>query len=392
MHIKNILSLQRSLLRITIALNIYNFASSLVGVFIPLVILQSGGQMREVPAFYLVYAIFKLLINYSVVLFIQKKGAHAGVGMAFVAGALQMASILGFATKHEWILLAAGAISLSFTNALLWNSQHFFISKAMQDNSKSSSMATIAIINQLTGVAAPLLGGLIGTYLGLGFLLSLAVALCLVALFPLRGMGRDWQPESDVGPTISYNFSGAPIRDLLANFSFNIETAIGVMVWPIYLAVSVAKYNSIGLITAIAAIVSIVVTWLAGHRGDRGKDRSVLWEGVAISSIVDVGRIFVSSQFWILAVSSVYKASLSYFGNAWVSTYYHHAKKNGLQYIMSMEIACDLAYVALWSVLLIVLLSTSSKVFFVAAFVIAAIAAWGCLLVTNQGSLESDVS
>ena len=51
---------------------------------------------------------------------------------------------------------------------------------------------------------------------------------------------------------------------------------------------------------------------------------------------------------------------------------------------MSMEIACDLAYVTLWGMLLIILLAVDSRAFFVASFIIAAVAAWGCLLITRQ--------
>jgi MFS family permease len=381
---RNLLSLQKGLIHVAAALNIYGFASSLIGVFIPLVILKSDGHLWEVPAFYLVYSCFKLVVNYPAALLIQKKGAHFGLGVAFIAGGLQMLSILGFTVTHSWVLLVMGAVSLSFTNAFSWNSQHLFISQAMKDDTKSSNIATIAIIGQVGNVVAPLLGGLIGAYLGSGYLLVLAVLLCFVALIPLRNMGG--YSSGITTSKIIYNFQGAPAKDILANYFFNIETVVGVMVWPIYLAVFVASYKDIGTITAIAATATILTTWVAGHRGDKGQDRNVLKEGVAISSVIDIIRVFVTSQFWIGVVSSGYKASLAYFSNAWTSVYYHHAKQRGLQYIMSMEIANDLAYVSLWGVLLIALLtSSSSKVFFVTAFVIAAISAWGCLLITKQG-------
>jgi MFS family permease len=378
----NLLRLQKSLLKVTIALNIYGFASGLIGVFIPLIILKSGGYLWEVPAFYLIYAVIKLIINYPAALFIRKSGPHFGIGIAFIAGTLQMLSILGYATTKQPIFLIAGAVFLSLTNAFLWNSQHLFISKAMQDDGKSSSIATISIIGQLANVVAPLVGGLIGEYFGSGYLLALSLLLCLVALVPLRNMKID--SDINIEQKIVYNFSGAPFRDILANYFFNIETAVGVMVWPIYLAIFVANYKSVGAITAIAAFATILTTWFAGHRGDKGQDRAVLREGVAISSVIDVIRIFVTSQFWITIISSGYKASLAYFQNAWTSVYYHHAKKNGLQYIVSMEIANDLAYVMLWGILLIVLLKYSTHVFFMIAFLIAAVSAWGCLLINKQ--------
>lgn len=95
-------------------------------------------------------------------------------------------------------------------------------------------------------------------------------------------------------------------------------------------------------------------------------------------------RIFAITPLSIGLVSIIYKSSLAYLGNAWTSTYYAHAKKYGLQYIMSMEIACDFAYLVLWSCLLVVLLLADVNTFFIVAFLIAAMAAWGCLLIAKQ--------
>lgn len=378
----NPLSLQGSLRRITASLTMYNFASGLIGVFIPLIILKSGGPLWKVALFYMVYAVIKLAINYPTVMLIQRKGPNVGLGIAFVAGAVQMLSILAFVGSKQEFFLIMGAASLSLTNAFLWSSQHLFISRVMDDDTKSSSIATIAIVNQLTNVAAPLAGGFIGEYAGSGYLLSLSLLFYAMALIPLKGMNLP--AETALNQRIAYSLKGAPARDVMANYFYSIETSVGSFVWPIYLAVFVATYKSVGLITAIAAAVTVMTTWVAGHRGDKGKDRMVLKEGAATNSFVDLVRIFATSQFWIAVVSSGYQASLSYLQNAWASTYYHHAKKHGLQYIMSMEIANDLAYVTLWGVLLAVLAVGTEHAFFLAAFVIAAAAAWGCLLITKQ--------
>ena len=156
------------------------------------------------------------------------------------------------------------------------------------------------------------------------------------------------------------------------------------MVWPIFLAVEVKTYGSIGVITALAALVAIGVVTVAGRRGDQGHDRRVMKEGVAVSSVVDLLRLIPFGTFGITVVGVVYRASLAYMQNPWTSTYYHHAKKGGIAYVMSMEIAGDLAYVSLWLTLLALVSFGSATLMFNVAFVIAAAAAWGCLLITKQ--------
>lgn len=381
-----VFGLQKSLIRVTIALSIYGFATSLVGIFLPLVVLTSGGELWQIAAFYLVYAVVKLVINYPVVLVLQRQGAKFGLAIAFISGGLHLLSVLGFIDTGNWAYLAISGLLLSVANAFLWNAQHLFISKMISEEIRTSSITTLAILGQLSAVIVPVLGGLIGAFFGPIFLFVAAAAVCLLAVFSLSLLER--LPHEPIAEKITYGLHGAPVRDIMANFFFNMETSVGMMVWPIYMAVFVATYKSIGLIASIAACTTVIVTWMAGHRGHKVKERTALTEGAAVSSILHAIRIYATSQWGIAVITSSYRASLAYFQNAWTSTYYHHAKYKGLQYIMSMEIACDLAYVVLWSALLLLSINFSVHTFFLVAFVLAAIAAWGSLLITKQGVFE----
>ncbi len=49
-----------------------------------------------------------------------------------------------------------------------------------------------------------------------------------------------------------------------------------------------------------------------------------------------------------------------------------------------MEIACDAAYLVLWSLLIVVAVIAPAHWMFTTAFLIAAAAAWGCLALTRQ--------
>ena len=359
----------------------------MIGIFIPLVILQSGGALWLIALYYLVYAAVKLTFNYPAMRIIQARGAHFGLGAGFFFGAARVGLMLAYTAAGNLVLLGVSAAALALTNAFVWNSQHLFISAAMDNATKSSSLASIEIAGKVLSLAGPLIGAAVGSWLGSSWLLGLSSLTILLTLIPLRRMGR-----LSIQPTVEpivYGLSGAPGLDLLANFCFNVETTIGVMLWPIYLAVVLGSYGSIGAIAALSALASIVTVWIAGGRGDRGHDRSVLKQGVGVVSAVNLLRALAVTPLSIGLISAVYFSALSYLQNSWTSTYYGNAKTEGAQYIISMEIACDLAYVAVWGALLaVLLLSGSSSVFFDVAFIVAAVAAWGCLLVSRRGALE----
>jgi hypothetical protein len=357
------------------------------GVFIPLIILQRGAPLWVIASFYVIYACIKLALNYPITRLIQKWGAHIGLGIGFATSGLLLVSILGYSWSGSYWFLLSGATSLAIANAFIWNSQHVHISTVMDETTKSSSIASIEIIGQSLDVISPILGGAIGLILGPISLMGISLLCLATSILPLRKMGKLKTHNSSV--RLRYSLKGAPKGDLFANFCYNIETSVGVMLWPIYLAVILKTYNAIGFITAVAAIATISTVWLAGRSGDAGKDRQVLTLGATISSLSHAMRLLAIAPLTIAAVSVLYKASLAYLQNAWVSSYYTHAKKYGLQYIMSMEIACDLAYLILWGSLLVTLLiSGSPTAFFSLAFITAAVAAWGCLFIGKQGTFE----
>jgi MFS family permease len=384
----NLLPLQRELHSITLALSLYGFAAALIGVFIPLIILQSGAPLSRVAEFYAIYALVKLILNYPAALIIQRYGAHVGLAGGFVAGAFQMLAILLYANTHSLPALALGAAALAITNAFLWNSQHIHISQIMDTATKSSSMATIEIVHQLTTVAAPLIGGLIAATIGPAWVLGIALGIALAALIPLHAVAALHRHTARVAttnlPRLAYNLRGAPLRDIIANFFFNIDTAIGSLLWPVYLAVTISSYHGIGLISTLSATAAVITVWLAGRRGDQGHDRAVLRHGVIASSAIHLLRLDAATPLTITILSSGYRAALAYFQNAWVSTYYTHAKERGISYVMSMEIACDLAYASLWGLILVLSFSVTPAALFNICFVIAAAASWGCLLITRQ--------
>jgi hypothetical protein len=314
---------------------------------------------------------------------IQNKGAHFGLGAGFTFSIFEISSILGYSHSHSLVFLILASVSLAFTNGFVWNAQHFFISRNMNSATKSSSIASIEIYGRIFDIIGPIIGGFVGAEFGVDWLLVAAIICIATTIRPLTKMTSLSLAAKPVH--IQYGLHGAPKRDLIANFCFNIESAIGNMIWPVYLAVIIASFKSIGGIAAVAAAAAMIATWVAGHRGDKGKDRSVLRQGVMASSIVDVLRTIATGPAAITAISAAYQSSLAYLINPWTSTYYQHAQDQGPQYIISMEIACDLAYVTLWGLFFILATTIhDTRIIFNIIFLLAASAAWGCLLITRQ--------
>lgn len=382
-YAKKVLPLDSQVRGITIALTAYSFAISLASVFLPLIMLQNGASLRLISFYFVTYAVIKLCINYGAMLVIQKFGASLGLLISFIAGASQLGFIAAYTSNPSSIYLVISAAALAVANAFSWNSQHLYLSRTLNATSKSSNLASIEILGKILTVAGPILGAFIGTQFGSSWVLATATLIIVLTIWPLRHM-RKYEKQNPLKPyKLDYSLAGAPRRDLIANFSFNIETAVGSMLWPVYLAVVLTSFKAVGLITSFGTLASILAVKIAGHRGDKGKNRSVLNQGANASALAHLLRLLVTTPLAIGLVGAFYQASLGYMKNAWTSLYYHHTSKGGINYIISMEIACDLAYVFLWT-LFFVLTFVSTNVAFNGLFIVAAIAAFGSRLVSKD--------
>ncbi len=375
------LEIQPEIKYIAQALGWYRFSSGLTGVFIPLLIFQSGGKLLTIAVFYLLFTLVKLIADLPAIILIQRRGIHFGLVVSFAWYAVELVSILGYTSTHRLIFLLIGSISLGLIDSFGDNARHMYVSATMESSRKSSSIAILEIFGQIADFAGPIGGALIGTLFGASWLLVVGLLCLLLTIKPLASIRK----LSVLGPPTRLRFTlrNAPWRDAVADGCFGSEETVSRILWPIYLAVVLGTFSRIGIVTAISTLGTIAAIWIAGRRGDRGQDRSVLTQGIAGMSIVNIVRP-LTTAFWPLTLLGLgYKTTQGYGINALNATYYSHAKERGLPYIVSIEIASDLGYLVTWGILCaILIIFKSSTVLFASGFIIAAITVWGSLLYT----------
>lgn len=372
------------LVGITLSKLIAVFGSHLVVVFIPLLLLTGGLKLWQVCLFYVGYAVCKLAVNYPSAILINHFGARLGLMIGTGAMAAGMFLLTLYTATHMQWLLAGMAIAMALQNSFTWNSQHLFISRAMNMERKSRDLAAIEGMTRLVGIVTPLVGGSIALLCGQVWLTAIATVIVLLSIIPIWRIDRlAGGHEKDAH--LRYSLKFAPVRDVAANFGFNAHTLVGAMVWPIYLAVFIPDFQTIGIVVTASSLIAVVALQIVGRRSDGGKTYRVLVEGTAGSSVVHAARLFAAGNpIGIMAVSALYDTVAGSQQNAWTSLYYAHTRKHGINYIMSMEIAGDTAYVAMWGILGIIAYMTGDASFFMIAFAAASGLAWLCVLMRRE--------
>ncbi len=367
---------------LAMALVLRNLALGLVNVFLPLLLLERGAQLWHICLFYIGYALCKLLINYPSIVLVERRHPGFGLGVALLASAVYLMLLEAYVSgAGDWLIVLAPA-ALAWMNAFLWNSQHIHISRALDVARRGRDMALLNTFTHLALLAAPLIGGILIALVGQQALLYAAIGIIVVAAFPARSARH--LPRFPV-PSLG-DRRPAPTRDLLANLSFNAHNMVHFLVWPVYLAVVIGEFATIGILTAAAEAVGLMLLMVAGKRGDRGATRRVLVEGTAATTVLHIARLAaVTTPAAIVLIGGAAAAAIGYQQIPWVSTYYAHARRRGAGYVLWMEMAGDIGYVLAWSALLVIaLVSATPQAFFAMAFLLAAFFTLGCLLLGKE--------
>ncbi len=377
--------LSDSVRNLTIAFGLRAFAANIVGVFLPLLMLERGASLRDICQFYIAYALVKLAIEYPSFVSIERRSLRFGAGLALAATVGYLLLLYRYVDSGSVWAIALAPAAQAVMNSCLWNTQHIYLSRALGGQRLARDMARVNVVLRVATLAGPPVGGAVAALMGQHSLVLTAAVLSLAAIVPV------WSIPSLSGPPPSKGAGWRPelLRDLLANLSFNAHSAFAYFLWPMYLAVVVGTFAGIGVLSAVIDIISLVLMLAAGKRSDRGATHRVLIEGTIAAMAGYVARIFATTSLGIALIGGGANAALLYQLVPWESTYYDHARRLGSRYILWMEFAGDIGYLLVWSALYALTYVTAAPhEFFLGSFLLATVCCAGCLFINRRHAFD----
>lgn len=372
---------------LTITFGLRAFATSLVNVYLPLLLLQRGAGIRQICLFYIAYSVVKLVIEYPTFTSIERHSLAFGVSATLAATVVYLVLLFAYVDgAHGWAIALAPA-ALALVNSYLWNTEHIYLSRAISAPRLARDMARLTVVIRSAMFVGPPIGGALAALAGQRVLLLVAVAMSLLAIVPVWRIGS--LPRSHSSERLKW--SRALSRDLLANLAFNAHNTINFFVWPLYLATVIGEFAGIGIVSAVIDVVSLMLIFFAGRRSDNGATHRVLFEGVLATMIGYSVRLFATTPTSIALLGGFANAAILYQMVPWTTTYYSHARQLGAKYILWMEFAGDLGWLMVWTTLLTITYTTSSnQTFFVGTVFLALAGCAGSLLMNRRPAPDGE--
>jgi len=349
------------------------FASSMVGIFIPVYLLTLGYNLQNILVYYFIYYLSLMILfflgEYSNIKLGVKK--TLGMGIIFYVFAYYFLNRLSSGGNYYFV-----AIIFGLATAFYWSGFHIDFTKSTLAKKEGKEVSFLNAVAIIASTLSPFLGSLLISQFSFSVALWTASGILFLSIAPLF-FSKDFEVKN----------SRPSIKKMLTIDSNEKATAYGVtgflgivsvVLWPLFIYLTLKNVDSLGIIISLSALLTTFVVFYLGKLSDKTPGR-VLKMGVFSNSPVWILRIFLLSPFGLLFTNLVGSITGSAIGISFTKITFEKAKKikDIINYFLFREFYLFVGRM----ILLIIALLLENLVWM---FVIASLVTFGYLIVLKE--------
>lgn len=323
---------------------IRSFALSIVGIFIPLYILNVFGDFMFVLYYFGILSAFAVLLAIPLGWVVTKIGLRRATFLGSIFLAVQLFLLIEAQVGFSFVFLASvfSAVKL----LLFWLPYHTIFVKDGSSDHYGREVSVSGVLAGLTAAAGPLVGGLLIMVYGFSAIFYTAIVLVLMSSIPLFFMPH--HPHYSQPPwkeILSELFDRSFGRTFLAFWGARSVNLVAAVVWPVFLLEVVkGSYESVGVITSAVLLISVSILVLVGVVVDKFGKRRVLKYGAFINGVIWISKAFIQTPFQAFTTDSLQKLFAGLQGIPFMALTYVKArgKRSFFGFLIQREIALHL--------------------------------------------------
>lgn len=355
--------------RIVVMNTLAGIGMSLVGIFIPIYLLQTGFPLTTV--------ILWLVIHHGTLLV----GAFLSVYVSNIIGLVRcwyiriillLALFVGLyiLPDNHSLLLFLGIIS-GLESAFFWIPYNILTVRKTEHETMGSSLAKLSNISTIVGLFIPFIAALIILNIGYPALFVIAFIFILVSLIPV-----------------------IPLTHEKTNFIFDRKTIVGIVrnnkhfilpeifdnlgqdagiVWSLFIFIAGLTILDLGMLGVISGLIGIVVTHFTGHLIDKWDKIKVIRFGAIITTLTWLASYFIAiyypTPFMLYLITALRGFAIGVFAMSYGAVMMNRARGLDAQFLVLREVPTILGRLTIF--LLAILLISIDK--FELIFLIVAI-------------------
>ncbi len=274
---------------------LHTFSRSMIAIFIPIFLLQTGYTIGNIMFFYFVLYAMSVPLNFVSRWLISKIGAKKVIifGSCFyVAFFVSLYNL----TLDNWMLLIAIAFFVATYDAFYWVAHIFLFMKCSKnDDNVSRDVSILSIVKNIAGIIAPALGALIIIFFSRNMLIIVSIVILILSIIPLFVMKNF--PDKPVQKQITFSsfFSSWKFtKDYFTKGFFHIHSTTENVIWPLFVFMFFSSVESVAVLPMIISITGIIFTFFAG-KVDRTKRKKMIISGSFLIAIIWILRLLIEN-------------------------------------------------------------------------------------------------
>lgn len=295
--------MKRQVRELFVATTITNLALAMVMIFEPIYLYDIGYSLQAIMLFYLIAYVVYFFIMPLGGKFATEKGYEVGITIGvFLYIAFYISLFL--IKDNPWFFYISPII-LALQKMFYWPAYHADFAKNSEDTEEGREVSAITVSASLVYILGPALAGLIIKFWGFGALFVATSLVFLVANIPMLITREKFKPHGfGYGQSYKQLLSKANRRAFLAYVGFGEELVV-LVIWPIFMAVIIADALDLGMIVALATLITTMLVFYIGKLSDLKSKRKILALSSAFYSLTWFIRLFISNIFGVFFVDTL---------------------------------------------------------------------------------------
>ncbi len=304
--------MQRQVRELFFSTTLVNFGLALVLLWEPVYLYQIHYPLQKIILFYLLtYAGYMVTMPLGAK-FAKRYGYEPSI---FIGSCLFAFYYLGlYLIKDYPILFYIVPFIFTLQKTFYWPAYHANFARFSQEKEEGREIGMITVVISLVYIVGPALAGLIIKEFGYATLFIFASVIFFASNIPTMITKEVFKPESfSYGIVYKKILSKINRKSLVAYLGFG-EEFIVLAIWPIFISLIITNVFDMGVVVALATLVTTVLTLYIGKLSDRGQEHRILSLSSAFYSLSWFIRIFVvnaTGVFFLDTFSRLGKNSIS---------------------------------------------------------------------------------
>lgn len=358
----------------TIAL--IHFGEGLISIFVPIYFWQLGMPFWKILFFYFLQAVYFVTLTITLLPLIRKLSDKMMIFLSIPFTILYFAGLGLIIAQPNFFYVLPALLAMSM---MLFNvGYHLKFSGAVDGDHIGKEVGLRYMLDSLLQFASPFIGGVIISVFGFQNNFWVGSAMIFLAVIPLiffpeRNLSQDLHLKNLKEFILNKNM----IPFSLSGFGFATEKMVNIIIWPIFVFLSIGSIQNFGGLVSIGLLVGAIVTYFVGLLSDAGQRRQVLQASTILMSLIWLVRILVARPLAVAASHISDNLARSALLTTWSSQYYKitRAVSDPSLFILSREIIYNVSRMIFLPILMLLSYLLNRQQFFTIAFILAAVLA-----------------